>query len=127
MSPSSAPSEAEWKVLRIVSSRGSCAARDVIQVAEAEYGWSPSTVKTLLRRLVEKGQLKTRRVGNANLYRPARSLMRPLREAADRLLDNARDGAVAPLLAYMVRRGELSREEIDELRRLLDEDQGGQS
>ncbi len=64
-------SAAEWKVMRIVWQLQPCAARDVVAEAEAQQGWAPSTVKTLLRRLVEKRQLKATRVGNSFLYRPA--------------------------------------------------------
>ncbi|MEE8451654.1 MAG: BlaI/MecI/CopY family transcriptional regulator [Thermoguttaceae bacterium] len=114
-------SAAEWKVMKIIWRRKRCAARDVYEEAGQVHGWAPSTVKTLLRRLVEKGHLKTTRVGNSFLYRPAGSAMDSLRGAADSLLGNALDGTVGPLLAYMARRGKLSAEELAELQGLLDE------
>lgn len=114
-------SAAEWKVMKIVWRRRRCAARDVYQEAGQAHGWATSTVKTVLRRLVEKGHLKTTRVGNSFLYRPARSAMDSLRGAADALLGNALDGTVGPLLAYMAKSGRLSPEEVAELRDLLDE------
>lgn len=115
------PTAAEWKILKAVFERGSCAARDVIADAEARHGWSASTVKTLLRRLVDKGHLRTRRVGSSFLYRPSRSIHRTLRDSADQLLDQAVDGAVGPLLQYLVRKSRLSTAELDELRRLIDD------
>ncbi len=45
---------AEWKVMKIAWELKSCAARDVYQEAGRLYGMSASTVKTHLRRLVEK-------------------------------------------------------------------------
>ncbi|HEV3340649.1 MAG TPA: BlaI/MecI/CopY family transcriptional regulator [Pirellulales bacterium] len=112
---------AEWKVMNIVWRRKSCAARDVCEEARREHGWSASTVKTLLRRLVEKGYLQTTQVGNSFLYRPARPALSALRRAADSLLQNALDGTVGPLLAHMVKSSRLSAEEVAELRALLDE------
>ena len=44
---------AEWKVMKIVWRRKECATREVYEEAAAEFGWSPSTTKTLLRRLTE--------------------------------------------------------------------------
>ena len=76
------PTAAEWKILKSVFERGSCAAREVIEDAEQQHGWSASTVKTLLRRLVDKGHLRTRRVGTSFLYRPSRSVHKALRESA---------------------------------------------
>jgi BlaI family penicillinase repressor len=114
-------STAEWKVMNIVWRRKRCATRDVCEDAQAQFGWSPSTVKTLLRRLVEKGYLQTTQVGNSFLYRPARPALSALRRAADTLLHNALEGTVGPLLAHMVKSSRLSAEEVEELRALLDQ------
>lgn len=114
------PTPAEWRVLRIVHAAGSCAAREVVAETSASLGWSASTTKTLLRRLVQKGQLRTKRVGNSFLYKPTRSAVKLLCRAADDLLANAVDGAVGPVLAHMVERSNLTRDELDELRRLID-------
>ena len=111
---------AEWKVMKIVWQQGSGAARDVYEVAGDTHGWAPSTVKTILRRLVSKGYLKTTQVGNSFLYRPARPLLKSLYSAADTLLGNALEGTVGPLLVYMVNKGDLSAEELAELRSRLE-------
>lgn len=114
-------SAAEWKVMNIVWRRKRCAARDVCEDAQAQFGWSASTAKTLLRRLVEKGYLQTTQIGNSFLYRPARPALSALRRAADALLGNALEGTVGPLLAHMVKTSRLSPEEVAELRALLDQ------
>ena len=113
-------SAAEWKVMKIIWQKGSCAARDVCRDAAEQYGWAASTVKTLLRRLVEKGYLKTTAIGNSFLYQPVHTAVHSLYRAADTLLDNALEGAVGPLLMYMARKGNLSSEELAELRSLFD-------
>ena len=110
---------AEWKVMKIIWEKKSCAARDVTQTAQKEHDWAASTVKTLLRRLVDKGFLKTTQVGNSFLYRPAQGAMKPLYGAADTLLGNALEGTVAPLLAYMAKKSSLSSAELAELRELF--------
>jgi predicted transcriptional regulator len=85
---------AEWKVMDIVWRRKTCAARDVCEDARREHGWSASTVKTLLRRLVEKGYLQTRKSETAScMGRPRPALSAP-RRAADAQLQNALDGTV---------------------------------
>lgn len=111
----------EWKVMKIIWRQKACAARDVCDEACQAHGWAISTVKTVLRRLVEKGHLTTQQVGNSFLYRPSRPALRSLRAAADALLDNALEGTTGPLLAHMIRKSRLSPEELDELRALLDE------
>jgi BlaI family transcriptional regulator, penicillinase repressor len=114
-----APSE--WKVMKIVWRRKGCAARDVCEEAGRLHGWSASTVKTILRRLVEKGHLTTTQVGNSFLYRPARPALKSVLGAADALLENVLDGMTGPLLAHMVKKSKLSPGELAELKALLDD------
>lgn len=113
-----APSE--WKVMRIVWKLNHCASRDVCAEAERLYGWSPSTVKTLLRRLLEKGHLTATPVGNSFLYRPKRTALKALLGAADELLENVLEGMTGPVLAHMVKRSKLSPQELAALRAILD-------
>jgi len=120
---------AEWKVMRIAWRLQRCAARDVYEEAGQRFGWSASTVKTHLRRLVDKGYLRTTRVGNSFLYEPTSPPLQSLEQDADRLLENALEGTAAPLLAYMVKKSRLSPEEFAELRALLEsaDDEEGDS
>ena len=121
-----APTAAEWKILRIVHSMESCAAREIVGTATDAFGWSMSTTKTLLRRLADKGHLQTERVGNSFLYSPSQSALKMLCREADGLLANAVDNAVGPLLSYMVKKSRLSQSDLDELRTLLNEKEAGQ-
>src|SRR4051812_3693871 len=116
---------AEWKVMKIVWRRKSCAAREVYEEAGRLHGWSPSTTKTLLRRLVDKGHLTAQAVGTSHLYRPARPAWQSLAGAADTLLDNTLEGMGGKLLAYMVKRSRLTSEDMAQLRALLDEQSAG--
>ncbi|MEZ5963825.1 MAG: BlaI/MecI/CopY family transcriptional regulator [Planctomycetota bacterium] len=111
---------AEWKVMRVVWERGDGAARDVYEVCGAQHGMAVSTVKTHLRRLVDKGYLTTTLVGNSFLYRATRPPLRSLLAAADRLLENAIEGTAGPLLAYMLKKSRISDDELAELRALLE-------
>ena len=121
MTPQHEPlTPAEWKIMRIVWQQKRCAARDVYEPAADQHGLSVSTVKTHLRRLVDKGYLKTTRVGNSFLYQAKRSLLRSLFPSADRLLERSVDGATGPLLAYMVENSKMSADELAQLRALLD-------
>src|SRR5664279_4579384 len=95
-------SAAEWKVMKIVWDLQKGMAREVYTVAGKLYGWAPPTVKTLLKRLVDKGYLSTTEVGNGFVYRPAQSAIAILRNAADKLLEHASGAATGPLLAHMV-------------------------
>lgn len=113
-------SKAEWKVMKIVWEQGKAMAREVYTIAGRRHAWSPATVKTILKRLVDKGYLSTTRVGNGFVYRPAQSAGAALRAAADTLLTNTVSGTTGPLLAHMVERTALSEDDLNALQKLID-------
>ena len=113
-------SPAEWNVMQIVWRLSSGAARDIYQAAGDEHGMAASNVKTVLRRLVEKGHLETTTVGNCYVYSPTRSRLSTLCSDADRLLEHSRAEGAGRVLAYMIEKSGMSPDELDELRELLD-------
>lgn len=113
-------SKAEWKVMKIVWELGKAMAREVYTIAGEQHGWSPPTVKTLLKRLVDKGHLSTTQIGNGFVYRPSYTAISTLRSAADTLLTNAVEGTTGPLLAHMVEQTPLSEGDLDALQKLID-------
>jgi BlaI family transcriptional regulator, penicillinase repressor len=114
-------SAAEWKVMKISWELKKAMAREIYVIACERHGWTPGTVKTLLKRLTDKGYLQTTKVGNGYVYRPARSAISVLRSAADTLLGNTVPEASGPLLAHMVEKVALSDEDLDKLQELIDE------
>lgn len=115
------PTPAEWQVLSLVWRAGSLATREIVTALQAETDWSTSTIKTLLRRLVDKGHLKTRAVGNGFVYSAKRSPQTALRRAGEALLGRANEATVAPLLAHLVKKSGLDAEQLAELRELIDD------
>jgi predicted transcriptional regulator len=113
-------SKAEWKVMKIVWEMQKAMAREIYTVAGEKFAWTPATVKTLLKRLVDKGYVSTTPVGNGFVYRPAQSASAALRSAADSLFTNAVAGATGPLLAHLVEQTPLSEDDLDSLQKLID-------
>jgi BlaI family transcriptional regulator, penicillinase repressor len=113
-------SKAEWKVMRIVWELQKAMAREVYTIAGEKHSWTPATVKTILKRLVDKGYLSTTQVGNGFVYRPVQSAFVALQAAADTLLTNAIEGTTGPLLAHMVEQTALDASDLDALQKLID-------
>ena len=113
-------SAAEWKVMNALWGIGQGALGEIHAATERQQQWSPETVKTLLRRLVAKGYVKTHRVGSSFLYRPDKPATTVLKKAGETLLGYAVDGTVAPLMAHLIKGGKLTRDELQSLRDLLD-------
>jgi BlaI family penicillinase repressor len=113
-------SKAEWKVIKVVWELRKAMAREVYAIAGREHSWTPATVKTILKRLVDKGYVTTTKVGNGFVYRPAQGPLPTLQAAADALMTNAVEGVTGPLLAHMVERVSLSVEDLDALQKLIE-------
>ena len=113
-------SPAEWLVMKIVWELGEGAARDIYTVACERHDWAIDTVKTMLRRLTDKGYLHTRQIGNSFLYTPSVPAVSVLQQAVDTLLSHAVEETVAPLVMHIVRNGDFSEGDIQELRAMLD-------
>ena len=113
-------SDAEWEVMNVLWEEAPRTASEVADVLAERTKWNPSTVKTLLGRLVKKGVLRFRTEGNRYLYTPAIPRDRYVRKESESFIERV-FGSEAPMILHFVRKARLSRAEIEELRRILDE------
>lgn len=90
---------------------------------EEEQGWDGSTVKTLLRRLCEKGAVEAEK-REAFYYRPALSRADYQKWSTRSLIQRVYRGSAKELVASLVRGDQLTREDMEELRALLDGETG---
>lgn len=59
----------EWEIMRVLWSKDYLKSSEIIAVLYRKLGWSDSTIKTLLRRLVEKGAASRFKEGKTYYYR----------------------------------------------------------
>ena len=116
-------SDAEWRVMEVLwgSEGGEATANEVVAALEGEAQWKPKTVHTLLRRLADKAALVTRKRGREYVYRPTVSSADSRLAESRTFLNKVFDGKVAPLVAAFIEREEVTPEEIEELKRILEE------
>lgn len=113
-------SDAEWDVMKVLWDRGPSAAQDVIDALAVDRDWRPQTVKTLLARLVKKGAARVEEDGRRFIYKSACSRDAVARAESRTFLRRVFDGALAPALIHLVKAGNLSRADVDELKRMLE-------
>jgi BlaI family transcriptional regulator, penicillinase repressor len=111
--------DVEWAIMRAVWQHEPCAAGTVQESLQAEYDWAYSTVKTTMDRMVAKGLLAIRSIRNLQLFTSRISPDDAKRGELRRLLKRAFDGAMAPMLQFLVEQEDLSDAELKELRALL--------
>ena len=117
--PSLAP--AEWEVMKTLWEHGPMAARDVFAALPESNEWAYKTVKTLLSRLVAKGAVDYDQVGNSYLYRAAAGREEVTKEEVRGVFQRIMGEAVSPVLAHFIEQADLSADEIEQLKKQLDD------
>ena len=113
-------SEAEWDVMSVVWAHEPVTAQEVHQHLVGQRDWNQRTVKTLIGRLVKKGVLEFEEDGKRYLYSARVAREACVRAENRSFVDRVHGGEASPMLAYFLRHSQLSKAEIDELKRLLD-------
>ena len=111
---------AEWALMEALWKRGQATASALTADLRSTQEWAYSTVKTMLDRLVEKGYVKSRRVGNVYEYSPKIRRGQVVARTIDDLADRVLSGSVSPLIHRLVETHRLNADEVRELRRILD-------
>ncbi|MBM3880681.1 MAG: BlaI/MecI/CopY family transcriptional regulator [Verrucomicrobia bacterium] len=124
MKRSSRISDAEWTVMDLVWKRSPLAASDIVEELASRKGWHPSTIRTLVTRLVKKGALSAEPDGKRYLYRPRIQMEECTRRESRRFLERVFGGEPGTMLVNLVKQTELSREEIRQLKQILEEKEG---
>jgi predicted transcriptional regulator len=112
--------ETEWDLLEALWTAQRATAREVSEVLAKKRGWAVTTTKTMLDRMVAKGLVNARQVGNVWEYTPAVRKVDARRSAWADFVAKAFGGSPAPALHFLAKEAKLSKKELDELRSLLD-------
>ena len=113
-------SEGEWKIMRLLWRKSPQPAYDLIQQLESTEAWHPNTVKTMLARLLKKQAIGARKYKNLFLYEPLLTEEECIQAESQSLLDRLFGGSVKPLLVHFARRKKLSKQDLEELRKILE-------
>ena len=118
-------SEAESVVMEVIWQQNPILTEDVVAALVTHGKWQDATVKTLLNRLLKKGALKAEKDGRRYLYSPVLTREQWLATESHGFLDRMFNGRVAPLVSYFSQQKKLSRKDIEDLKRLIQELEDG--
>ena len=114
-------SDAEWRVCQVLWKESPLTANEIISRLAGSTGWNPSTVKTLLTRLVKKGALGYRSLGREHHYFPKLSEEECIGSHIRSFIDRVFHGAVGAMAAAFIKNHHLTNAEISELKAILDQ------
>ena len=114
--------DGELEIMQIVWQSEPPVSRGVIEeVLNGRRKRAPSTILTFLTRLCERGFLSVERRGRTNLYTPLVSQKDYLAGESRRMLDRLYGGSLSAFAVSLSDSG-VTKEELAELRQLLEED-----
>lgn len=111
-------SESEWRVMKIIWSSPPQTLPEILDKLKGS-DWSKTTIQTYLARLVKKGALSTKRQGKGYLYYPAVSESDCQLAESRSFLSRVYDGSLSKMVMGFVKNGNLSNEELNELKSLI--------
>jgi predicted transcriptional regulator len=114
-------SDAESLVMEVLWGKNPATSDDVVAELSKTTDWQEPTIKTLLNRLLKKRAIAAERDGRRYLYRPLLKREDYIDAASTTLLDRLFGGRVAPLVAHFSDRRKLTKKDIAELKRLIEE------
>jgi len=112
--------EAEWEIMKVVWEKEPCAAGTVQETLAGSRDRAYSTVKTTMDRMVEKGFLEIERIRNLQLFRSCISKVDARRGEFRKMLKRAFDGALTPMMQFLIEHEGLSKDEASQLRKLVE-------
>lgn len=111
--------DAELEILQVLWDLGQATVRDLLdRLPGADRAYT--TVQTLLNRLESKGCVTTRKDGRALVYTPAVEREELLTAELADVASRVTGGRASPLVLNLVERGNLTPDDIAQLRALLD-------
>ena len=118
-------SDSELELMKIVWASGGTAlyAQIMEELAKAGRAWQKNTVITLLSRLVDKGLLKTSKIGRRNEYAALVTQADYQTAQARTLLNKLYEGSAKGLVATLIQGELLSPADYEELKQYWEESQ----
>jgi predicted transcriptional regulator len=114
-------SDAEARVMVQLWERAPQTAEELAAELGTTQGWQPSTIKTLLNRLLQKGAVSAERDGRRFLYSAMLERDAWQRAQSVSFVDRLFGGRLAPLVSQFASQRKLSKADIAALKALLKE------
>ncbi|WP_088187155.1 BlaI/MecI/CopY family transcriptional regulator [Desulfosporosinus sp. FKA] len=112
--------DAEWEVMKLLWEKSPITSSEMIKILGSTIGWSPTTIYTLISRLVKKKALVIDQGSSPYICRPLLSQSDYRKEERTSFLKKVYNGSLNLFIKNLLEEEELSEAEIDELKTLLD-------
>lgn len=112
-------SEAEFEVMKIVWEYAPINTNEITERLMKTTAWSPKTIQTLIKRLVDKGALAYEKQSRVFVYSPLAKENEYIGQESNSFLKKFYNGDITAMVSAYIENDKLSEQELDTLRALL--------
>lgn len=123
MSNISKISDSEWTIMEIIWQNSHCTAMFIIKKLENSTDWKPKTIKTLIRRLVDKGVVGYEQEGREYKYYSLVDESECKKSEGISFLKRVYGGSLKAMMLNFLESDDVSQNDIDDLRKYLNEEE----
>ena len=120
----SRPTDVELQILRILWELGPSPVREIHGRLHADKGTNYSTTVKMLSVMLQKGLVKRDEGTQPHVYRPAQSRERTGKQMLGELVHKVYEGSAMSLVLQALSGAKATKEELEEVRKLLDRMEG---
>src|SRR3954466_5958972 len=118
--PSPHRTDGELEILRVLWERGTAPLGAICEALRREREIATTTVATILRVMLDKALVRRKPVTRGHQWSAAVTQNATARSMVGKLLDGVFDGSASRHAVHLVQAGQLSANELTELRKLID-------
>ena len=111
---------AESRIMEALWTRQPLTVEEIGEVVSGPQGWGPATVKTLIRRLIKRGAIRSERTDGRVRYSALVERAEYVGAESQGLLDRLFEGRLSPLVAHFAEHRRLSPDETARLKALIE-------
>lgn len=114
-------SDAEWTIMKIIWKSSQATSAYIVQSLKDKTKWKPATIKTLINRLLNKKAIGFNKVGNEYYYFPLVSEDECIKLESNSFINKVFNGSIKSMLLTFVESKEISKKDIEELKKILNQ------
>ncbi len=114
-------SNAEWRIMDFLWDKNPATIADMVHYFDGVTNWDRHVIIIMLKRMEAKGAVAWRTVGRAKHYYPVIEREQSCVLETKNFLERVYKGSLGLMLTTMVKQEKIGKEELEELRKILNE------
>lgn len=120
------PTESELEILKVLWEKEPCTVREVNDVLNQHREVGYTTTLKLMQIMAQKGIVLRDETSRTHLYKTAINQNKVQQTLVNRLVDSAFSGSASQLVLQALGQGKATKQELDEIKKLIEKLEGGE-